>query len=368
MSGEGDLPTAQAALTGDDEAAELFVQRLYGRWTPENQVALEARLEKDPVFAAAWERVAEGWSSLDRQAEAPEVLGWRAEAIAEVRRANALRWTRSDRTRRLHSGWKIAAAAAGLLLLGTLWQLSPYGYRPGEYRTGIGEQRIVELDDRSRITIDAATRLQVRFSNEARTVRLLEGQAQFSVAKDPNRPFKVIAGDRTVIAVGTVFTVEYVDRKIHVAMLEGKVAVLAPNHVGETVTLSPAAGERRHESDAPRSTEPHNAAEIYLTAGEELHVARDGRAVVTPEADLAATTAWREGKVIFRTEPLSEAVSRMNRYSHLQIEIDDPSLASRHISGVFEAGDSHGFVDALQRYLPITADYTDSDTVRLKAP
>ena len=51
---------------------------------------------------------------------------------------------------------------------------------------------------------------------------------------------------------------------------------------------------------------------------------------------------WREGKVIFRTEQLGDAVRRINRYSQIQIEIDDLSLASRPISGVFETGDTQG--------------------------
>lgn len=324
------------SLAADDEASELFVQRLYGEWTPENQRAFETRLERDLVFANAWKRVEEGWASLDRHAEAPEVMTYRADAIGEVRRANARRWFKASGAGGFK--WKIAAAIAGVVLLGIAWQLSPYGYRFGEYRTDIGEQRIVELTDHSRITIDAATRLQVRFSDEARTVRLLEGQAQFSVAKDPGRPFKVLAGDRTVVAIGTVFTVEYVDRNIHVAMLEGKVLV----------------GEGRAEG-------------VSLSAGEELHIASNGKTLITPKADLEAATAWRQGKVIFRTEPLAKAVNRMNRYSRLQLEIDDASLAAKNISGVFEAGDTRGFVDALQRYLPVTAEYTSDDIVRLRA-
>jgi ferric-dicitrate binding protein FerR (iron transport regulator) len=32
----------------------------------------------------------------------------------------------------------------------------------------------------------------------------------------------------------------------------------------------------------------------------------------------------------------------MNRYSRLQIRIDDAALAAKQISGVFEAGDTQG--------------------------
>lgn len=324
-----------------DEASEKFIERLYGQWTAEDQAALEARLENDAAFAAAWRCVEGSWRALDTHAEAPELMAYRAEAISTMRHANARRWVRPARVHWTLTKGAVAAGIAGLALLGTAWQLSPYGYRSGEYRTAIGEQRIVELDDQSRITIDAATRLQVQFSNDARNVRLYEGQAHFSVAKDPARPFKVIAGNRTIVALGTVFTVEYVDRRVHVALLEGRVAVLP---------------EAASQTSAP----------IELAAGEELRVARDGRTVVMPKADLEAATAWREGKVIFRTEPLGEAVGRMNRYSQLQMQIDDPALAAKKISGVFEAGDTRGFVNALQTYLPVAVEYSDSDTVRLE--
>jgi transmembrane sensor len=383
MSHDGNRLAAQAAPTPDDEAAELFIQRLYGQWGPQEQAAFEARLETDGDFARAWKAVEEGWASLDRHAEAPEIMAWRADAIDDVRTANARRWTRSDRMRPPIPKWKIAAAVAGFCALVASWQLSPYGYRPGEYRTGIGEQRIVELEDHSRITMDAATGLRVRLSKESRTVHLAEGQAQFSVAKDPSRPFKVIAGDRTVVAVGTVFTVEYIDGKVHVAMLEGKVAVLAPNLRPAAIHSTAQSGAGSDPGDnqgelVERSTrsrtradlqpsEPGTVAELFLTAGEALQVDQDGATALIHKADLAAATAWREGKVIFRTESLSEAVRRMNRYSRLQIEIDDPGLASERVSGVFEAGDTRGFVNALQRYLPVAADYSDADTVRLKA-
>ena len=69
---------------------------------------------------------------------------------------------------------------------------------------------------------------------------------------------------------------------------------------------------------------------------------------------------------MIRSEALSEAVRRINRYSRLQIRIEDPALAAKQISGVFEAADAQGFVSAIERYLPVAADYTDSQTVRLR--
>jgi transmembrane sensor len=340
-TGEDNCPTIE------EEASETFVQRLHGEWTPHDQAAFEARLERDSAYAGAYRRVQDSWGALDAHAESAEVMRYREEAIACARRSNARRWFKAHTY--ASRGWRAAAAIAGVtLLLGVAWQLSPYGYTPGQYHTGIGEQRVVDLDDHSRIVLDAATRLRVRFTRDARIVELQDGQAQFSVAKDPTRPFKVEAGGRTIVAVGTVFTVEFVDNQVHVAMLEGKVAVVS--------TTVPATASENAESGE----------DISLIAGEELRVSRNGRSTVTPKADLDAATAWREGRVVIRTETLSEAVQRMNRYSRLQIRIDDPALAAKQISGVFEAGDTRGFVSAIERYLPVAADYADSHTVKLR--
>jgi transmembrane sensor len=353
----------------EEEASDTFVQRMHGEWTAADQAAFEARLERDPAYADAYRRVDASWSALDTHAESPQLMGYREEAIAYARKLSAGRWLKENRyTRR---PWHTAAAAACIALaLATAWQLSPYGYTPGQYITGTGEQRIVELPDHSRITLDAITRLQVRYTKDARLIDLKQGQAQFSVAHDPSRPFKVLAGNRTIIAVGTVFTVEYVDQKIHVAMMEGRVAVVsdqtnsAPiDSALSTTTASSGAGIGPTRQISGQSNQQGGA--IELSAGEELHVARDGHAVVTPKADLEAATAWREGKVIIRTESLSEAVERINRYSKLQIQIVGEQLANKHISGVFETGDTQGFVSAVQRYLPVETDYSDPNIVRL---
>ncbi len=347
----------------EEEAAETFVQRQHGAWTAQDQMALEARLNSDPAYADAYRRVEQSHVALGTHAETARLITYREQALACVRRERGRQWLKGSfqtRTRgRLVASWVI-----GTIAVAAAWQFSPYGFRPGEYRTDIGEQRIVDLGDHSRIVLDAATRLKVRYSKDARLVELREGQAQFTVAKDLNRPFKVIAGQRTIVALGTVFTVEYVGRQVHVAMMEGKVAVLPPPvvesraHISQSVATRPVRPSRGNRNDA--------ADGIELSTGQEIRIGPDGQISVNPKADLQAATAWREGKVIFRTESLGEAVQRLNRYSRLQIEIEDESLAARRIIGVFDAGDTQGFVTAVQRYYPVAADYTDSDRVRLR--
>lgn len=362
MSSRQSPGTSEAAPDLEERAAQAFARRRFGPWTAGDESELSARLAQDASYADAYRRVEQSWGAVGQQAASADLMAMRERSLSRARRATARRWRSGERQPSL---WRLVAglAAAGFVLAAA-YELAPFGWRPGEYRTAIGEQRSIELADHSRIAMDAATRLRVHFSNDARIVQLISGQAQFWVAKDVARPFKVETDNHVVVAVGTVFTVEYVGQEMHVAMLEGKVAVLAQRSsdapqeapsMGRDVKMKPLS------VIAPRLV----GGDIELTAGEALDVRKDGQATIIPHADLAAATAWREGKVIFHKESLGEAVRQLNRYSSLQIEISDPALASMQVSGVFEEGDSLAFVEAVRSYLPVSADTSTAGRIRL---
>ena len=361
-------PEADQEQELEARAAQLVLRRRNGPWSETEQAALDAGLA-DPVSAAAIRRAERAWGAVGDHASAPELMVLREQALARARRANARRWRLPRAIGR--NPWVIAATVAGIaVVIGVGVQLSPYAFTPGVYQTGVGEQKVIELSDHSRVALDTRTRIREVFTPDARIIEISHGQAQFSVAKDPGRPFKVIAGDRTIIAVGTVFTVEYVDREIRVAMLEGKVAVTTTSSTAlvsgfQSADTGDDTAESAHSKTTPDGA-PDAGTALTLIAGESLRVTKNGSATVTPKADLEAATAWRRGQVIFHAEPLGGAVRRLNRYSRLQIRIDSPELANLKISGVFEAGDTRAFADAIQSYLPVTADYADSDIIRLK--
>lgn len=335
----------------EEEVSETLVQRLQGDWTSADQAALENRLACDAEFAHAYRLAQESVDMLETLADAPEMIRFREQALAQARRHTTSRsWFRSGHRAR----WAFVAGVASLAcVLAIAWQLSPWGYRPGQYHTGIGEQRMVELEDHSRIALDATTRIAVGYTNEARTIELLEGQAQFTVAKDPARAFRVKVGGRTIVALGTVFTVDFTQHKLRVAMMQGRVALNAD--VPDTALPT------RASNSVQRSRT------IELSAGEELSVGADGSTVVIPNADLELATAWRSGKVIFREERLKDAVLRMNRYSRIRLEIGDEALADEPISGVFEAGDTEGFLRGVRLALPVVVTQKDADTVSLSS-
>src|SRR5262249_26352124 len=75
-----------------------------------------------------------------------------------------------------------------------------------------------------------------------------------------------------------------------------------------------------------------------LVPGERLKIRADASATVDrPNMDLV--TAWRRGEIMFEDTSLLEAMAEFNRYSHTQVHVEDPRVASLRISGVFKTHD-----------------------------
>jgi transmembrane sensor len=319
------------------QATAWFVRLRSEEAEVEDLTQFQRWLEESPDNATAYSKVKESWSVMGKYASAPEIILGRRDALENARNAGRRRW-RSAKPRWMRPA--IAAACTAIVLASVigLWSRA----HAGLYSTGVGERRTLTLADGSVVTLDARSRIQVKYGNSERLIYLDQGQARFDVAKDPSRPFRVKAGSETVVALGTQFNVELVARSVLVTLIEGHVAVMPDT--------------------PPRDASP----QIELTAGEALQVHQDGKTVRLPRVDVARVTAWQNGKMFFDNEPLASAAERINRYASGQIQVD-PSAANIHISGVFNAGDARAFIEAVTVYFPVKADETHGTTVRLSA-
>ena len=206
------------------------------------------------------------------------------------------------------------------------------------YRTAIGERLVVALDDGSVLTLNTDSRAVVQYRDATRGVMLEKGQALFEVAKDPEHPFIVTAGDRKVTALGTAFDVRLSDERLQVTLVEGRVAV-------EVVR------------DAA-SPEPAQRAE--LAPGEQFILASNAKSgtVLRPEplvrkADTKRTISWRDGQIIFANDPLLDAVAEINRYAKRRVVLTDDSLGALRVSGAFNTNNTLVFVNMLTLHFPI---------------
>jgi len=81
------------------------------------------------------------------------------------------------------------------------------------------------LTDGSVIHVNTQSEVAIRFTENLRTVELFRGEALFEVVHNPNRPFRVVAGDTVTEAIGTTFNVYKTKTQTTIAVIEGKVAV-----------------------------------------------------------------------------------------------------------------------------------------------
>jgi transmembrane sensor len=78
-------------------------------------------------------------------------------------------------------------AAAAVALTFVIWS----NHRFENIATSVAQRQSITLEDGTRVDLNARTRLQVQKGGAERHVRLIDGEAFFTVAKDKTRPFTV---------------------------------------------------------------------------------------------------------------------------------------------------------------------------------
>lgn len=283
---------------------------------------------REPAHDAAYERIEALWETAGRLKTHPDTARDVAAALARGRRKRrfARLWSRPMQ---IGAGLAAVATAAALTFAFAI-------ERPAPYSTGLGEQRLVSLEDGSRLRLDTSTQVRVKFTPGGREVELVRGQAFFDVAHDAARPFVVVAGDQSIRALGTRFDVRRDEGDVRVTLVQGAVEVSRQSD-GQTWRLTPGQG-----------------------------LALRGQAVEPPRTvDVTAATSWTSGRLVFRSTPLGVAVAEVNRYSAEKIALDAAQLQAVPVSGVFDVGDTRAFVSAVSDLFNLRAVET-SDGYRLE--
>ena len=253
-------------------------------------------------------------------------------------------------TRKLRA-WRAIAACAVLAL--ALFGVGAWLTRVPTFEAAVGEQRTLRLADGSIVDLNSRSRIRVHFSDTQRGVELVEGQALFRVAKDPNRVFVVSSGTARVRAVGTQFDVNRRGEGTIVTVVEGRVAVASSAR--DLQAAGPA--ETKPGSASSSSTLELASAEVLLSAGQQLTVNRTSP-FAPKAADVAEVTAWRRGVLVFSSEPLSVVVDEFNRYNPRRILLDS-SVEDFPVTATFASTDSTALVSFLQTQPDLHVDVAD---------
>jgi len=225
------------------------------------------------------------------------------------------------KTAKLNFFSKVAASLA--LIAEVVFLLLNQGFReekvisklpPKVYqkKTGFGEKLRITLPDKSIVVLNSLSNLSFTsdFGKMDRFISL-QGEAFFEVTPNPSLPFKVATGEVITTALGTEFNASSREGKVIIALTEGKVSVTKPiaNDVQE-VLLSP--GE--------------------MVMG--LLFVEDNLVVET--FDEQTLTAWKEGKIHFKSKPLENIFADLQTWYGVSLEYSGKVDKKRKVTGEFD--------------------------------
>ncbi|MDP2696732.1 FecR family protein [Thalassospira sp.] len=177
-----------------------------------------------------------------------------------------------------------------------------------DHATGVGERKNVVLPDGSTVYLNTASAISVDFDGNGRNIHLMAGEAVFDVAKDPERPFVVRAGQGSSTAIGTLYGVQLND------------GGLTSVHVEEGLVDVSLNGRQP----------------VRVIAGQQV-IYGQGKGVSAPQdSDTATILAWRRGKLIFNRQPLGSVIAEMQRYHKGRIILMNDGLRDLQVTGVFD--------------------------------
>jgi len=294
-------PTAAEAR---QRAAAWAVRRLdHPEWSQTDQEGLDAWLGESPANKIAYLRVEAAWRRADR-------LG----ALRQSSRGGGWFWPAMK-----FLGGTAVAAAIGVFIF-TQSQTS----HMATYSTGVGGRETLTLRDGSRIELNTNTTLRLALDALEQTVYLDKGEAYFRIKHDPRRQFRVIAGDRRIVDLGTQFLVRRDAGKLSVALYEGKAQFEVEDERGKQQTTL-------------------NPGDVVVATADSLSVTRH------PVAMLADRLGWERGLLIFHHATLADAAAEYNRYNVKKIVISDSAVGRLNINGSLPANDPAALARAAQR-------------------
>ena len=327
-----------------EKAAAYHARVAAGDMTQAEWLELAAWLDRGPEHRRVFE-------SMDQMSGALKLMAGNAgkEALAKVAPAlvpaleehgNAVATTAEQRASWMQP--RQLAIAAGVLvaiMIPALYFLGGFGEPPVSelvvYESAVGERKTVELADGSSVTLNAASRISVGFSERERRVSLRHGEVYLDVATEAERPFNVAVGSHSITVIGTAFNIRYRSGPTRVTVDEGRVRV-APTEV--------------HEGLAPGDG---LAKPVELGVGQQLFLKPGAEPTELSPEELANRSAWRDGWLHFDDESLKAVVEELSLHVDKRIVITSRRAEQLKVGGSFNVDRFDSILAALESLLPV---------------
>lgn len=331
MSNEYLMEQAASPVTNKiQEEADRWLKKLQAAdCTAEDRAAFDAWCAADFAHEEAFAMAERLDGQLKLLLHRPEIRQLREEVRKRTEAPLSLRrwfyyrlpWHYLSRSVQLFWAGISAAAVTATMLLVLLPLLQT------SYETEVGQLLTITLEDGSEVVLDTDSRIKVSFDQQQRKIKLLRGQAFFSVTKDPHRPFRVLVDGGSVTAVGTAFGVRKVGKSaLKVTLAEGVVEVLA----------------------TPMDPKTQTPLLETLQPGEQLSYSPHSGLERSTVANLDDALSWKKGQLVFHEQRLDEVIAEVNRYLNHSIKLMDNTIAAKRIDAVFQVGDEQTFISMLQ--------------------
>jgi transmembrane sensor len=332
-------PFDPSSSSGESAAAQWLARRDRGL-SPTEQDAYLQWLRENPAHGAEVAFLERAWKRLD--------------ALHQWHPAHSSQPNPDLLAPRRGRKWlapSLLGLAAALMFAGAMWW-SPPAQR-ADSRDGVvihpRPERMV-LADGSLVELNAGAKIDVNFSPERRNVRLVNGEAHFTVAKDACRPFVVTADKYTVRAIGTAFTVHLKPEAVSVLVTEGNVQLdeVRPRE-------DPSAATRELSRLMAGQSAIMRTQTLSSTPWVEV---RD----VTPE-QIDQALAWQTMRLEFNDMPLRAVVAEFNRYNSRKLLIEDRATGDIRVGGSFRADNVDPFIRLMDLGFQVSGTRRGNDVV-----
>ncbi|ADB36177.1 FecR family protein [Spirosoma linguale] len=236
--------------------------------------------------------------------------------------------------------WLVAASVSLLLLAGGWFARETILYNT--ITTGAHQLRSVSLPDGSTVALNSNSSLRVPrlgYGWLSRDVVLM-GDAVFDIRHlANNQPFVVQAANGLAVEVlGTEFSVRSRAARAEVVLKRGKVNL--------------------HYATANQP--PRN---LLMKPGDRVTLDEKGALQLQTRADTTRFAHWRYRLFSFNDTSLREVASQIQTVFGVTVQLSDPALARRTLTGTIRAGSSDELADALAELLNLRVSHRDQSII-----
>ncbi|MFA0812619.1 FecR family protein [Microbulbifer epialgicus] len=310
-----------------EEEQEIFSWFLHGtreKASPEKRKDFGAWLNQKPNRQAIAQRIEYIWNHRDFERALLQIEKTDHKEPLNSRKATV-------------RPWYLAIATSLLIVITTTMMHNSNTPKSAKriYQTEPKQVSSQKLSDGSTLDLSATTKVAVSFNPRKRRIRLFNGEAQFSVAKDPSRPFVVESRQASIRALGTIFNVDQRYGFTELSVLEGEVIV------------NPLKQTRKR---------------FVVGAGEMLRITEHSTGAIKT-FDLTNYKSWIEGYTQVENQRLSELLIEFNRFTDTPLTTKGNDIGKLLVSGSFDLNNIDTNIQILAKLHNLKIQHQGSHTV-----